>query len=111
MAARRRATAAARQGGRDRRVAGVCVCARARVRVRICLCACVRARNKEAEAGAERQAFLNPTHLPSVDSEADINGFISEIAVPANSATPLADGVLQVACVCVRARACACVCA
>ena len=50
--------------------------------------------DKEAEI-EEWKAFLNPTHLPSVDSEADINGFISEIAVPENSSNPLSEATSQ----------------
>jgi hypothetical protein len=61
--------------------------------------------DKEAEI-TEWQAFLNPSHLPSVDSEADINGFISEIAVPDNNnaASPLAEAISQASDILIIAR-------
>ena len=50
---------------------------------------------KEAEI-AEWHAFLNPSHLPAVDNEADINSYIAEIEVPVHADDPLSEAVAQV---------------
>ena len=44
---------------------------------------------------ADWEAFLNPSHLPSVQNEADINSFIAELCVPDNAAEPLTQAVVQ----------------
>ena len=55
---------------------------------------CKRHQQKEAEA-AELEAFMNPSHLPSVENEADINSFITELAVADNATDPLKEAVVQ----------------